>query len=174
MLIKDIYESSNDQQNNDIHEDAVARVLLHDSNGNIWLGLGAGLYRYIKETDTFIYYDLPVDHEVTAICECERDVLLIGTDKGAAFLFNNSGRGTCAQVAQIDSRIHDFHSETGGRNILIGSDAGLFIYDKVLRRVVRSTDELAHQSIYRFFEDREGALWVGTYFCGVYYRHPGY
>lgn len=39
----------------DIHEDAVARVLLHDSNGNIWLGLGAGLYRYIKETDTFIY-----------------------------------------------------------------------------------------------------------------------
>lgn len=153
--------------------DCFARVVTKDAGGNLWVSLGPNIYRYIKESDIFIPYHLPVDNEVTAVDEYDGEFLLVGTDRGNVFSFCLSNGRQFTLLASIDSRIHDFHKATGtGGCILIGSDAGLHIYNRQTRKVARSVDALNHESVYRFYTDREGALWTGTYFSGVYYRHP--
>lgn len=155
------------------HEDYFARVVMTDSNGSIWVSTGPAIYRYIKESDIFIRYALPVAGEVTAVTGLESDMLLIGTDGGDVFTFSPSSGRQFTRLASIDGRIHDFYKENGSsRKILIGSDAGLHVYDVAEKSLTRSGDALGHESIYRFYTDREGALWVGTYFSGVFYRQP--
>ena len=150
-----------------------ARVVMKDTGGNIWVGIGPAIYRYIKESDIFIRYALPVLGEVTAITELESDMLLVGTDGGEMFSFSLSCGRQFKRLAEVNGRIHDFHKENGGsRNVLVGSDAGLYVYDGVQQRLSRSGDVLDHESVYRFYIDREGALWIGTYFSGVFYRQP--
>ena len=154
-------------------EDLFARVVMMDSSGSLWVSIGPAIYRYIKESDVFIRYALPVAGEVTAVNEIESDMLLIGTDGGDVFTFCPSSGRQFVKIASIDSRVHDFYKENGGsRKILIGCDAGLYVYDGVAGGLVRNGDVLDHESIYRFYTDREGALWVGTYFSGVFYRQP--
>ena len=150
-----------------------ARVVMRDSSGNLWVSLGSGIYRYIKESDIFISHFIPVSNEITAVSEYEGDKLLVGTDGGDMFLFSLSAGRQFVRLAAIDSRIHDFYKEcSGNRNILVGSDAGLYVYDPVRGGLSRSGDALGHESVYRFYVDREVALWVGTYFSGVFYRQP--
>ena len=150
-----------------------SRVVMKDSSGNLWVSLGSSIYRYIKESDMFIPHPIPVSNEITALAEYEGGSLLVGTDGGDIFLFSISGGRQFVRLSSIDSRIHDFHKEnTGGRNILVGSDAGLYLYDPTRRSLTRSEDALGHESVYKFYVDREGALWVGSYFSGVFYRQP--
>jgi len=155
-----------------VPQEYFARVVVRDSHRNIWLGFGSSIYRYIKESDRFIRYNLPSSHEVTAIHEYEEGTLLVGTDRGDVYSFCPDKGGGVRLLAQTGSRIHAFQREIGGRDILIGSDAGLYVYDDEPRHIRRTSDALGHESIYGFYVDREGALWVGTYFCGVFYRQP--
>ena len=154
-----------------VPEESVARVVAGDSDGNLWVGFGPAIYRYIKESDLFIRYSLPVNHEVTSICGWGYGALLVGTDGGHMYAFGTAGGKSFERLASVNSRIHDFYDENG-RNVLIASDAGLYIYDRSTRRTSRSADALDHESVYCFYTDREGALWIGTYFCGVFYRPP--
>ena len=151
-----------------------AREVVRDSDGHVLVGMGSAVYRYIPESDNFIRYALPVDHEVTAMYDCGEGELLVGTDYGEVFSFKlNNGR-TFRPLICVDSRIHDFQKETGTRNLFVGSDSGLYVYNEEDRNVSRAAGALGRESIYRFCIDREGALWVGTYFCGVFYRQPNH
>ena len=149
-----------------------AREVVRDSDGHVLVGMGAAIYRYIPESDSFIRYSLPAGREVTAMYDCGEGKLLVGTDYGDVFSFSlNNGR-IFRKLACVDSRIHDFQKEAGTRNIFIGSDSGLYVYNEEDRGISRAAGALGRESIYRFCIDREGALWVGTYFCGVFYRQP--
>ena len=121
----------------------------------------------------FIPHPIPVSNEITALAEYEGDSLLVGTDGGNMYLFSISGGRQFVRLSSLDSRIHDFHKENcGDRNVLVGSDAGLYVYDVPRRSIIRREEALGHESVYKFYVDREGALWVGTYFSGVFYRQP--
>ena len=156
----------------DASDEIFIREVLRDTDGHILVGMGASIYRYIPESDNFIKYALPVSHKVTALYDCGEGKLLVGTDYGEIFSFSlNNGR-IFKELACIDSRIHDFKKETGTRNLFVGSDSGLYIYNEEDRSISRAAGALGRESIYRFCIDREGALWVGTYFGGAFYRQP--
>lgn len=70
-----------------------------------------------------------------------------------------------------------FRSDT---DLWVGTEQGLFIYevttDKYVHLTVPETDEryaLSDNAIYSVCKDREGGMWVGSYFGGVnYYPYP--
>ena len=158
----------------DASDEIFVREIVRDSDGHVLVGMGTYIYRYIPESDNFIKYTLPVSHKVTALYDCGEGKLLVGTDYGEVFSFGlNNGR-IFKKLACVDSRIHDFKKEAGTRNLFVGSDSGLYIYNEEDRSISRAAGALGRESIYRFCVDREGALWVGTYFCGVFYRQPNH
>ena len=158
----------------DASDEVVARAVVKDSDGHVLVGMGGAVYRYIPESDDFIRYALPSGNEVTAMYDSGDGKLLVGTYSGEVYSFSlNNGR-TFKVLACVDSRIHDFQKETGTSNLLIGSDSGLYVYDEEDRTISRTEGVLGRESIYRFCIDREGALWVGTYFCGVFYKQPNH
>lgn len=69
------------------------------------------------------------------------------------------------------ARIHTIFRRDMNR-YMIGSDSGLFFFSRKNGRWSVSGDNLAEESIYRCFRDREGGIWIGTYFCGVNYLSP--
>lgn len=69
------------------------------------------------------------------------------------------------------ARIHTIFRRDMNR-YMIGSDSGLFFFSRKNGRWSVSGDNLAEESIYRCFRDREGGIWSGTYFCGVNYLSP--
>ena len=58
--------------------------------------------------------------------------------------------------------------------LLIGSDDGLYLMEKSTGAVHRVDDpmnpsSLSDQNVYSIYNDREGGIWIGTYFGGVNY-----
>lgn len=57
--------------------------------------------------------------------------------------------------------------------LLIGSDEGLSRYSITHQSLsTQSTEVLSNKFIYPIFKDKEGGLWVGTYYGGVNYYSP--
>lgn len=72
--------------------------------------------------------------------------------------------------------IHSLLENTPGE-LLIGSDDGLLLYDIVSRETIfheESTDKygLSNRFVYPLMKDREGGIWIGTYYGGVNYMSP--
>ena len=161
------------------------RTIFEDNGGEIWVGTTAGLYRYHRKTDRFGRNAKPKpessllgDNEITAIVEAEDGKLLIGMQNGYLGEFDiYTGRFTQfpafdAEGKQLSvARIHTIFRRDMNR-YMIGSDSGLFFFSRKNGRWSVSGDNLAEESIYRCFRDREGGIWIGTYFCGVNYLSP--
>ena len=161
------------------------RTIFKDNGDEIWVGTTTGLYRYHRKTDRFSPGMKPKpessllgDNEITAIVEAEEGKLLIGMQNGYLGEFDIlTNRFT--EFPAIDAegrklsvtRIHTIFRRDMNR-YMIGSDSGLFFFSRKNGVWSVSGDDLADESIYRCFRDREGGIWIGTYFCGVNYRSP--
>ena len=154
--------------------------LLHDTKNNIWAGTDCGLYVYDRLTDSFDLVRLNSDmkYDISAITQSADNRLLLGTQTGIlAELDIQSGRLTEYPATDTSghllpvTRIHSIFRKKGDV-YLIGSDTGLFTFDRQTGEWLASRDILADDSIYKFFRDREGGLWTGTYFSGVNYLSP--
>lgn len=161
------------------------RTIFEDSGGEIWVGTTAGLYRYHRKTDRFGRNAKPKpessllgDNEITAVVEAEEGKLLIGMQNGYLGEFDvYTGRFTEFPAFDAEgrklsvTRIHTIFRRDMNR-YMIGSDSGLFFFSRKNGVWSVSGDDLADESIYRCFRDREGGVWIGTYFCGVNYLSP--
>lgn len=158
--------------------DRTVRSIFEDSHLDIWAGTITGLSHYNTQKDAF---DEPVrlhntspslgDNEITAITQTVEGPLLIGTQNGEIAEFDiEEGQFSIfsPQAPSPLSRIHDIYvvSQT---QCLIASDSGLFMFDRKIGRCSIPCEDLKGESVYKLFNDREGALWIGTYFSGVFY-----
>lgn len=77
----------------------------------------------------------------------------------------------------VKGRVHNIH-ETSPGTLMYGSDAGLSILDIATSRTLNysfdPTDDrsLSDDFVYDMMRDREGGLWVTTYYGGVCYSGP--
>ena len=154
-----------------------------DSSGRIWLGLfGDGLYSTdasFGRLEPFATADgsRPFASDiVSSILEHAGGQMFVGSDR----------HGVC----RIDPRQHTYTpvaDSYGGKNIFVrtlaqrqdevwvGSEMGLFIYNvktgSVNHLAYNPADpfSLSDNPIYSLFQDRDGGMWVGTYFGGVNY-----
>lgn len=165
--------------------DLVWRVF-RDYSGTIWIGTRGGLSRYNRETGAFQTWkasgqpgDL-LDGEILAITEDSNGDLWLGTWSGGLSKLNKPtgtfktwfGPSASTYITHIRS-IFEYDKD----QLLIGSDDGLYLFDKVSGHYQRVDDpkdanSLSDQNVYAIFKDREGGLWIGTYFGGVNYVSP--
>ena len=159
-------------------ESNFVRTIFKDARGTIWIGTQDGLRQY-KGRDRLSesYRPYPADrdpqaNEISALSGKSESELWVGTRNGHFASFAIKSRQFTYYPTEFElGRIHEIF-DYSERELLVGSDNGLFYFDRYSHRWRRSGDELGRESIYDCFRDREGGLWIGTYFSGVNYLSP--
>lgn len=156
-----------------------------DSHDRVWVsnnsGIG-GLYVYNPDTDRFNEFIITTENgrymvHSMAMAEDAAGNYWLGLWNGSLLRFDaatGQGRLFCGTGAyHIHSLLTDNPDE-----FLIGSDMGLTTFNpQTLESTTFKHDELNLQSlsdqfVHPLMRDREGALWVGTFYGGVNYMPP--
>ncbi|MCU4164727.1 hybrid sensor histidine kinase/response regulator transcription factor [Carboxylicivirga caseinilyticus] len=165
-----------------LHSNLIWRIY-KDASNTVWIGTRNGLSRYYKETNSFVTYgsrenpEYIDDPEILSIYEDSDGIIWLGTWSGGLVKYNKStntfkhyfGKSDKNYVTHIRSILEYRKNE-----LLIGSDDGLYLLNKSTEEYQRLDDQrdpnsLSDQNVYSFYKDKEGGIWIGTYFGGVNY-----
>lgn len=160
-----------------------ARCICIDHKNSVWAGThGGGLNRYNTQQDCFetIIAEKEVGNDIYRIFQDNYNDLIIGTSIGIRKLSLNGGEITPIFEPADNSSIfvRDIIRKSD-HELYFGTESGVYICDMQKRNVIRNiTNEgfdpysLSDNAVYSMCRDREGGLWIGTYFGGVNYYPP--
>ncbi|HJD74746.1 MAG TPA: response regulator [Bacteroides reticulotermitis] len=157
-------------------------VIYSDSFGTIWIGTRNGLAKYNQRTDNFTIYlsegtsfGRPACNEIISLMESSQGVLWAGTWYGGLARFNKETGQFRYYFGEGDSlaipRIRVLFQRTAN-SFYLGSDDGLYTFNTTTEECLPTDDKQAKESIYACYQDREGGIWIGTYFSGASYLSP--
>ncbi|MBC8988020.1 response regulator [Pedobacter sp. N36a] len=179
--------TQSDRNNSKVAEDRIT-ALCEDSEGNIWIGTySQGLSRYSKKNNTFSHFVRNAspaslsDNSIQNIFEDSYGYLWIGTfqhgidrfDKSSSTFLHFPPSGENNMLYHIQGM-----RELKPGKIMVTSDNGVSIYDSIEGNLQYSLADNSDFSfskskfIYEVFKDREGGLWLGSYFDGLEYLPP--
>lgn len=162
--------------------DNIVIRILNDEQNNIWLSGPYQLCKLNKVNNTFETYTIEGETEGVysmALWEDNSHYIWIGTwDKGLWKLD--------PQTKQVEKYLTEgkgilhIHSilEYSPELLFIGSDDGLTIFNPVTHESFLydnygdSEKSLSDKFIYPILKDREGGVWIGTYYNGISYLPP--
>lgn len=153
------------------------------SAGEVWFSGYDCIYLYMPKTNNFIKYPILSETEkklqigITTIQYVSDQEILVGTNKSGLLIFNPK-----------DSSLHSIIKDTRIREIRqynkeeywIASESGIYIYNKTNRSVSNLRKSLTDQysisdnAIYSLTVDREGGMWIGSFFGGINYLPKEY
>ena len=161
-----------------------ALCMLCDSQGNVWFSGYNHLYRLNEDTDTLDIFPLKNQghgFHATALWEDTVGNLWAGTWMEGLWKINPSTGETEKYLAagSEKSTVH-IHSigEYKPNVLLIGSDNGLTLFNpstgesSLYAHYGESTESLSDKFVYPILKDREGGVWIGTFYNGVNYLPP--
>ena len=135
-------------------------------------------YQYNPQADKFIRIESPEEEEtqsrasISVICPVTDLGILIGTDRGGVKLYSYSDRRISTLIPAIQVRaIAAFNKNT----YWIASESGIFIYNLLTRSVTQLQKSLTNEytiadnAVYSLTRDREGGMWLGSFFGGISY-----
>ncbi|HET7734083.1 MAG TPA: two-component regulator propeller domain-containing protein, partial [Paludibacter sp.] len=158
-----------------------------DSEGTIWAGtIDGGLSRYNARKDDFTNYAFTPSNgtyrvSVLKIREDSQGNLVLGTiTEGLIFFDRKTGKSVQCPLGTTSDQIYYFRDvfEYSPGVYLAASEYGLLMYEKATGKTTQiksSTivaNSLSDNAVYSISKDREGGIWVGTYFGGVNYIAP--
>jgi ligand-binding sensor domain-containing protein/signal transduction histidine kinase/DNA-binding response OmpR family regulator len=158
-----------------------------DSKGIVWVGTyKGGISRYNKQANSFTNYRIAIqtkkyDNCVNRIFENSEGNLVLGTvNQGVVFFDRNTGQSQQLLREISGERFFQIREifEYSPGVYLIGSERGLIYFEKasqktiVLKSSSSTQNSLSDNAIYSIYKDREGGIWVGTYFGGINYISP--
>lgn len=153
----------------------IARTVMTDSQGRIWIGTRDGLSWYNEEKDlfrNFFYKKNGKNTQVNGIAEINPEQLLISSQEGL-LLFNV--KDTCFIDNQLSTEMHQLKASTisrQGENIYIGTNNGLFEYSISTGRLSTVTKTLDNKQIQAVLLQSPTRLWVATEGAGLYLLNP--
>lgn len=120
------------------------------------------------------------DFSGTTLCQSHDGTLLLGSWDGEVARLNTTTNEFRILIPATKSGLKHIHSivELHPGYILVGSDTGLYFYDvkhdtgTLYTRNEFSANAISDNFIYPIFCDKEGGVWIGTYYGGVNYTHP--
>ena len=162
-------------------EGCIIRNICPDAEGNLWLAtLRFGLlcihpqdgsvdqYLYERGTGT-------TGQDFTCLFLEDNETLLVGTVSGGVLSFNirthafEPVKGLGGQEARY---VHDICRD-GRSRIWVGTENGLHIWSGGeplhLHHVPGDPYSISDNAVYAVLQDREGGMWIGSYFGGVNY-----
>ena len=156
--------------------------LYESKDGTIWVGtMNNGVFYYDANSETLKpFQSQDID------CFNIQTEAMIETDQG--FYFGTFNKGLLKVNRETKNISHillkDLHGDlirihsllhTDTNEIWIGSETGLYIFNeetfsyKHVSQSYTDRSALSDNAIYSFCKDRDGGLWLGTYFGGVNY-----
>ncbi len=165
------------------NKDYITSICL-DENGTLWIGTSNGkLKEYDKRTQNFKAYDLFISlrksesHLIEAI-KSANDIILVGTFQRGVGIFDKKTK----TYRDIDLGTEDRKNlmvscflQSSPDEVWIGTETGIYLYNFLTRKSsnIRKNSgdrySLSDDVIYSLLKDREGGIWVGTYFGGLNY-----
>ncbi|MDF9831711.1 hybrid sensor histidine kinase/response regulator transcription factor [Parabacteroides sp. PF5-6] len=136
------------------------------------------IYQYNPDADNFTVIPILTEEERVSDCHIQKIQVvehggyLIGTDRvGLKMYYQRNGK--------IETIIPDVHV----RNIMqyrtniywIATESGLYIYNMIdktitnLRKSLTNEYTISDNAVYSLTQDREGGVWLGTFFGGIDY-----
>lgn len=164
--------------------DNIVTRILNDEQNNIWLSGPYQLCKLNKVNNTFETYAIEEKTESIysmALWEDSSNHIWIGTwDKGLWKLDPRTKQVEKYLTGEKGKSILHIHSilEYSPELLLIGSDDGLTIFNPVTKESFLynnygdSEKSLSDKFIYPMLKDREGGVWIGTYYNGINYLPP--
>lgn len=146
-----------------------------DQQGNIWLGTdNKGLFRYNKSSRESSSSSIP-NTNIQTIFRQNNNTIWVGTAADGLYHYDpRSDSFTRVNLARNNTTVRDIKAITflDNNTLLMGSSEGLLKLDCSTETLVdfdRRTafDNLPDNSIFAIEVDKEGSIWLGTYFSGV-------
>lgn len=161
-------------------------TLLIDGKGNIWASTSLKsdhIYLFDAQKNEFTRFTLQTDTQfsVHIIKEDHYGNLWLGTwENGIYKVDKRSGKVETYLHPTSSHGVRHIHEVTEYEPgiLLIGSDDGLTYFNTHTNEIIQMTatefndGSLSNKFIYPVFKDKEGGLWVGTYYGGVNYCAP--
>ena len=158
-------------------KDQVINAILCDSKGVVWVCGEDGFFRFLPYTGRFEQIS---DKNTLSVLEDSYGGIWVGLWYDGFARYNpetnlidmltpTRKEGESKGILRVRSMLEETPDQ-----ILLCTNSGLFRFSKSsghLRKIIltaqRSTD-----NVYYCFKDREGGIWIGTYFKGLYYLLP--
>lgn len=154
--------------------------------GDIWISaLDGKIYKYEARTDDFTGFRILSEQERAASVSLENILdagsygFIVSTNIGGLRIFEpNTGEVTTLfgdDNKLWNSIIIRRTKLFGNDEIWIGSESGIYIYNlktgfvKSLRAIETDPFSLSNNAIRTIYKDREGGVWIGTFYGGVNY-----
>jgi len=152
-----------------------------DHHGGLWAAsYRGGLFRYDPSIDNFIFTAVNENGIINSdygtrsfYVDEANNCLWIGTQNRGVIKYDFQtnkwseyqipGEGSLVEIKSI--------SRFSYNEIALGTEYGLYTFNTVTLKFTRQANI---SSIFSLLYDREGGLWVGTYYDGVLYFRPGY
>lgn len=169
----------------------VIHDLLIDSENKVWAISNQGnthIYRLNKVENKFEPFLLTYgagsqgqDSRALVMFEDSESTFWLGTwECGLQKIDRYSGRATTYLHPSGKDGIMHIHSIQAydTHRLLIGSDDGLSLFDTLTGKHTLFTEDetnpysLSNRFVYPILKDREGGIWIGTYYGGVNYISP--
>ena len=162
------------------------KIIYCDSKGVIWIGSEKSLCKYSPATDGFIPVKVisrngsqSYRSHIIAIEEDPSGTLWCSSwSNGLAILHRDSN--TLEFMAPVNNgspgsgfRVRHIMYDSSGC-LFLCSNLGFFRYDilnSTIKQIALSTRQPI-DNIYTCFRDKEGGIWIGSYFQGAYYISP--
>lgn len=165
----------------DIH----VREIIFDNDDNIWVAThGYGLLRINPESNEITRYLLDEkkinspDNNINSILLEDSKFILVGTEnKGIQKFDIEKGIYTpCLEVGDDGKELFvRCMMKSDNQELWVGTETGLYIIDlksKKFTNLKHSYNDpysLSDNAIHSLYQDREGGVWVGTFFGGICY-----
>ena len=153
-----------------------------DEKGTVWVGvLGGGIQKFIPANGTFHEY-LDPDSNL------RKDQILVLFDHGQEILIGTKNGGL-KKLSKLTGQIENVLIKDNENNSLfvrnigkydthqiwICTERGIYLYDFTsgeYRHLYQNDSDpysLSDNAIYSIYQDKEGGIWLGTYFAGLNY-----
>lgn len=171
------------------HQDFEATAITFSNDGTLWAASPDGfIRRYNKANDTFTAFNLfkysapVISHWIDKIYATADHSILVGTSHQGVKLFDPGTLSYKDILTFNKDRTSVFAKDFIHNNAdeyWVATESGVFVYNLKtgkytnLRKNHNDPYSISDNAVYTFAKDKEGGIWVGTYFGGVnYYPKP--
>ena len=154
-----------------------------EKNGRVWIGTnGSGIFLYNKTDDSFTQYlgdaaktNTLEGHDIYTICHYEDDIY-VGIHEGKLMKLNKR-RNILSDIPFTDVNYKIIRDIVliNDNEIWVGTEAGLYVINEKKQTMEHICEDplnkysVPDNFIEKIYQDKEGGIWVGTYFGGAGY-----